>query len=52
MTESLLGKETKSEAHVAQTIPLPRSNSPYQDDRPGALEQLELETDDDMDIRD
>lgn len=37
---------------MAQTIPLPRSSSPYPDDRPGALEQLEPETDDDIDIRD
>ena len=51
-TEKLLGKETKLEAHVAQQIPVPRSSSPYPDDRPGSLEQLELETDDDIDIRD
>ena len=40
-TESLLGKETKWEAHVAQQVPLPRSGSPYPVDRPGSLEQLE-----------
>ena len=51
-TEKLLGKETKWEAHVAQQIPLPRSNSPYPNDRPGSLEQLEPEPDDDTDIRD
>ena len=37
---------------MAQQIPLPRSNSPYPDDRPGALEQLEPEMDDDLDIMD
>ena len=51
-TETLLGKETKWEAHVAQQIPLPRSSSPYPDDRPGALEQLEPETDNDIDVMD
>ena len=48
----MLGKETKWEAHVTQKIPLPRSSSPYPDDRPGALEHLEPETDDDIDVRD
>ena len=51
-TENLLGKETKWEAHVVQQIPLPRSISPYPDDRPGALDQLEPETDDDIDVMD
>ena len=45
--ENLLGHETNWEAHVAQQIPLPRSSSPYPDDRLGALEQLEPEMDDD-----
>ena len=37
-TERLLGKDTKWEAHVAQQIPLPRSSSPYPENRPGSLE--------------
>ena len=49
-TDKLLGKDSKWEAHVAQQFPLPRSSSPYPDDRPGALEQLEPETDDVIDI--
>ena len=49
-TDKLLGKDSKWEAHVAPQIPLPRASSPYLDDRPGALEQLEPETDDDIDI--
>ena len=48
----LLGKDSGWNAHVAQQIPLPRSSSPYPDDRPGALEQLEPETDEDIDITD
>ena len=51
-TESLLGKETKWEAYVAQRIPLPRSSSPYVDNKPISLEQLKPETDDDIDIMD
>ena len=52
-TEKLLGKEdSKWEAHVAQQIPLPRASSPYPDDRQETLEQLELETDKDIDITD
>ena len=51
-TDSLLGKETKWEAHVAQQIPLPRASSPYPVDRLGSLEHLEPETDENMDIRD
>ena len=50
-TENLLGKKTKWEAHMTQQIPLPRSISPYLVDRPGSLEQLELKTEDDMDIK-
>ena len=49
-TDTLLGKDTKREAHVVQQICLPRSSSPYMDDRPGASEQLEPETDEDIDI--
>ena len=48
-TENLLGHESNWKAHVAQQIPLPRSSPPYPDDRPGALEQLEPEMDDDLD---
>ena len=51
-TDKLLGKDSKWEAHVAQKIPLPRASSPHPDNRPGALEHLEPETDDDIDIRD
>ena len=51
-TENLLGKDTKWEAHMAQQIPLPRSSSPSPVNKPGPLEQLEPETDDDMDMRD
>ena len=52
ITENFSGKETKWEAHVAQQIPLLRSSSPYPDNRPGVLEQLEPETDDDLDVMD
>ena len=45
-TDKVLGKDAKWEAHVAQQIPLPRSSSPYTDNRPGILEQLEPETED------
>ena len=51
-TDKQLGKDSKWEAHVAQQIPLPRSMSPYLDDRSGALEELEPETDEDIDITD
>ena len=51
-TDKVLGKPVKWEAHVAQQIPLPRSSSPYPDDRPGMLEQLEPETEDDIDVND
>ena len=44
-TEKLLEKNMKWEAHVAQQVPLPRSSSPYPNDKPGSLEQLEPETD-------
>ena len=47
--ESFLGVESDSEAHVAWQIPLPRSTSPNPDDSHEALEQLEPETDDDLD---
>ena len=52
-TEKLLEKNSKWEAHIAQQIPLLRSSSPYPDNnhtRP--LEQIESETEDDMDVRD
>ena len=42
----------KWEAHMAQQIPLPRSSSPCPENRPGAMEQLEPETDDDIDVKD
>ena len=48
-TKSLLGHESDWEVHVAQQIPLPRSRSPYPDDSHEALEQLEPETDNDLD---
>ena len=51
-TDKVLGKDAKMEAHVAQQIPLPRSSSPYPDDRPSTLEQLEPETEDYIDIND
>ena len=35
---------------MAQQIPLPRASSPYPDNRPGVLEQLEPETYDNIDI--
>ena len=50
--EKLLEKDNKWEAHVAQQIPLPRSSSPFPDNQPGTMEQLEPETEDDMDVRD
>ena len=38
---------------MAQQVPVPRSSSPYPVDKPGSLEQLEPETeDDDTDVRD
>ena len=36
---------------MVQQIPLPRSSSPYPVNKPAPLEQLEPETDDDMDVR-
>ena len=51
-TEKLLEKDMNWEAHIAQQVPLPRSSSPYPDDKSGSLEQWEPETDDDMDVRD
>ena len=52
-TENLLGKGDRWEAHVAQQVPLPRLSSPYSTDNwPSSVEQLEPETEDDMDIRD
>ena len=51
-TKKLLEKNMKWEAHIAQQIPLPRSSSPCPENRPGSLEQLEPEMDDDMDVKD
>ena len=51
-TEKLLEKDNKWEAHIAQQVPLPGSSSPYPNDKPRSLEQLESETDDDIDVRD
>ena len=51
--EKLLGTGDNWESHVAQQIPLPRASSPtHTDKQPGSLEQLEVVTEDDMDIRD
>ena len=54
-TEKLVGTDSNLEAHVAQQIPLPRTRSPgpnTNDKQPGLQEQLEIFTEDDMDIRD
>ena len=52
-TKKLLGKDNKWEAHVAQQVPLPRSSSPCpNNNQTSSLEQLEPETEDDLDIRD
>ena len=51
-TDILLEKDIKWEAHMVQQIPLPRSSSLCPENKPGAMEQLEPETDDDMDIKD
>ena len=49
--EKLLGTGDNWEAHVAQQIPLPRKNSPtHTNKQPGSLEQLEVSTEDEMDI--
>ena len=51
--EKLLGTEDNWESPVAQQIPLPRTSSPTHTDKQlGSLEQLEVVTEDDMDIRD
>ena len=42
----------KWESHMAHQIPLPRSSSLCPENRPGAMEQLEPETDNDIDMRD
>ena len=53
ITEKLLGTGDNWESHVAQQIPLPRTSSPMHTDKQlGSLEQLEVDTEDDMDIRD
>ena len=52
-TEKLLDTRNTWESHVAQQILLPRTSSPtHTDKQPGSLEQLEVDTGDDMDIRD
>ena len=52
-TEKLLGEDTQWEAHVVQQVSLPRSSSPFSNDnQPSFMEQLEPETDDDMDVWD
>ena len=51
--EKLLGTGENWESQVAQQIPLPRTSSPTHTDKQlGSLEQLEVVTEDDMDIRD
>ena len=51
--EKILGTENNWEAHMAQQIPLPRKSSPTLINKQlGSLEQLEVFTEDDMDIRD
>ena len=50
--EKLLGTGDNWEGHVAQQILLPRTHSPTHTDKlPGSLEQLEVFTEDEMDIR-
>ena len=52
-TEKLPGTDNRWEAHMAQQVPLPRTSSPCPiKHQPGSLEQLEMFTDDGMDIRD
>ena len=51
-TNKVLGKNAKWEAHVANQIPLPRSSSPYPNDRLNPFEQLEPETEDEIDVND
>ena len=52
-TEKLLGTGNNWESHVAQQILLPRMSSPTHIDKQlGSLEQLEVDTGDNMDIRD
>ena len=51
--EKLLGTGDSWESHVAQQILLPRTSSPmHTDKQPGSLEQLEVVTEYEMDIRD
>ena len=50
-TEKLLGTGDNWESHMAQQIPLPRTSSAtHTDKQRGSLEQLEVVTEDDMDI--
>ena len=52
-TEKLLDIRNTWESHVAQQIPLPRTRSPiHTDKQTGSLEQLEVDTGEDIDIRD
>ena len=51
--EKLLGTGDNWESHVAQQKLLPRTSIPtHTDKQPGSLEQLEVVTEDDMEIRD
>ena len=50
--EKLLGTADNWESHVAQQIPLPRTSSPTHTDKQlGSLEQSEVFTEDQMDIK-
>ena len=52
-TEILLGTGDNWESHVVQQIPLPRTSLPTHTDKQlGSLEQLEVDTENDVDIRD
>ena len=52
-TEKLVGTDNNWEAHLAQQIPLPRTSYPSPNNKQlGSQEQLEIFTEDDMDIRD
>ena len=52
-TEKLLDTRNTWESHVAQQIPLPRASShTHTDKQPESMEQLEVDTGDDMDIGD
>ena len=52
-SEKLVGTDNNLEVHVAQQIPLPRTSSPSPNNKQlGLQEQLEIFTEDGMDIRD